>query len=65
VSSHSNSSGTDATNDQRSNNGVLTFYGGLPVVALAPIIFIGLAIYNLVFLEVYDTTALVGGGSLD
>lgn len=40
----------------------LQFYGGLPLVLLAPVIFIIFAIYNLVFLEVYDTTALVAGG---
>lgn len=51
-----------SSNTEPSSTEKLRFYGGLPVVALAPVIFIAFAIYNLVFLEVYDTTALVAGG---
>ena len=44
------------------SSGQLQFRGGLPVVALAPVIFIAGAILNLLFLQVFDITALVAAG---
>lgn len=40
----------------------LRFRGGLPVVVLAPVIFVVGAVFNLLFLQVFDITALVASG---
>lgn len=42
--------------------GRLSFYGGLPMVAIAPVIFVIGAVLNLQFLEVFDISALVAAG---
>lgn len=51
-----------STDTEKLSSGQLQFRGGLPVVALAPVIFIAGAILNLLFLQVFDITALVAAG---
>lgn len=51
-----------STDTQTLSPGQLQFRGGLPVVALAPVIFVAGAILNLLFLQVFDITALVASG---